>query len=112
MADGTPEPRPRWFLAYAQVVPALAALDTVLVRIERPTWEVELGLFGGMLLLWAALGLAALVPAALVGRLVRGRLSAPALLTACLALPLVGHVTLDSFTDLGAGLSSLMRPMP
>jgi arylsulfatase A-like enzyme len=104
-------------LPFAVLPPA--ALDTWLVRRSFADYrDPSFALFLQSVLLWSALGILALVPAYLGGRLVarlwrteRNHAARDgAVLLGWTVLPVAAHTALDTFTDLGAQLSELAQP--
>ena len=95
----------------------LAAVDTLIVRIDLHHRPTSPALYVQATLLWACLGLVALLPAwGTAGILARGRAAAPVrdalVLLAWMGLPVLLHARLDKFTDLGANVSRLASVRP
>jgi hypothetical protein len=95
---------------------ALAATDTLLVRLELEHRPTSPALFVEATLLWACFGMVALLPAGFTARWLRRREPRPArdalVLLAWMALPVVLHARLDRYTNLGADVSRLASLRP
>jgi arylsulfatase A-like enzyme len=96
----------------------LAAVDTVLVRLELDHRPTSAALYVQAVLLWAAFGLLALPPAWATARWLERRARAPGpardalVLLAWMALPVLLHARLDRYTNLGADVSQLLGVRP
>lgn len=104
------------------VVLIAAAIDSSLVRFDRPHRGVDPDLFLQASLLWLVFGLLALVPAWPTRAALRRWLSLEqgekswgvdvAALGSWLALPVLGHGILDRYTSIGQNISALKAPRP
>jgi len=104
------------------VVLMAAAVESSVIRFDRPHREVGSDLFFQAALLWLVFGLLALVPAWPTRAALRKLLSLErgeeswgvdlASLGSWLALPVLGHGILDRYTDIGQNISALKAPRP
>lgn len=109
----------RWLPLQVLVV---AAIDTLLARLDHPHRPVDADLYLQACALWAVFAAIVLLPAWLSHRLLLGRRArasgrppaiAPSLwLLAWLVLPVVGHQILDAHTSIGADVSGLVALAP
>ncbi len=112
------------------LVPLAAAVDSISTGLTMPRPPAPAILFIQSLGLWALLGLMALVPALISGRLLKRRPAAGGAggadgasgadnwaggalaLLWWMAIPVLAHMRLDSYTGLGGDLSGVLAPRP